>query len=189
LPPRVPGRKGKPHKVCKSCTAAYKQQWAEANSEKVARQKKAYELANPERVVKAKRDCYMANRERYLRECAARKVINRDEINARNRELFAARHEPMIGRIKRRVEREKNASGTFTKENEAELLVAQCGKCAGCHSLLMGKYHVDHIVPLVHGGSHWPENRQILCVTCNHRKGTRMPDEWARIIERNQITQ
>ncbi len=160
--------------------AAYKQRWAEANREKVNAQKRAYATAHPDRVLKSKNECNARNKERYRREAAERKVANRDAINARNRELYAARHEPLIGRIVRRKERELRAEGAFTEEDEQKMLAAQDGKCANCRSEFTKTYHVDHILPLVHGGSHWPSNRQILCATCNHRKGVKLPEEWAQ---------
>jgi 5-methylcytosine-specific restriction endonuclease McrA len=41
-------------------------------------------------------------------------------------------------------------------------------------------YHVDHVVPLVRGGSDDPSNLVIACVPCNLSKGDKLPHEWKR---------
>lgn len=37
---------------------------------------------------------------------------------------------------------------------------------------------VDHVVPLVKGGSNGPDNLVIACSTCNLRKNDKLPHEW-----------
>lgn len=67
------------------------------------------------------------------------------------------------------------------------MIDVQEGKCNSCFSYLVieGKnnYHVDHIMPLVLGGSNWPDNLQLLCPRCNMKKGSKHPDEWRTIVE------
>lgn len=40
------------------------------------------------------------------------------------------------------------------------------------------EYHVDHVIPLVQGGSNGPENLVISCPLCNVSKGGRLPQEF-----------
>ena len=72
--------------------------------------------------------------------------------------------------------------GTHTKEDVAEILKMQRSKCAYCRAKLGKKYHVDHIIPSVKGGSNGRENLQILCALCNHKKHARDPVEFAQSL-------
>jgi 5-methylcytosine-specific restriction endonuclease McrA len=53
--------------------------------------------------------------------------------------------------------------------------VLQRWKCAICHVDVSLSYHLDHITPLAKGGSHSPDNLQLLCATCNVRKSAKDP--------------
>lgn len=46
------------------------------------------------------------------------------------------------------------------------------GKCAQCNA--SGHIHFDHIIPVIKGGSNLLENVQVLCSTCNLKKGSRI---------------
>lgn len=79
----------------------------------------------------------------------------------------------------KRRSRKYSSGGSFTKEEIAELYEKQSGICVYCHADLSGKnYHIDHIMPIVLNGSNSIENLQLLCPTCNFRKGGLHPDEW-----------
>jgi hypothetical protein len=43
-----------------------------------------------------------------------------------------------------------------------------CQLCGAVHNL-----EIAHIIPLSRGGSNTPQNLQVLCATCNRRKGNR----------------
>ena len=58
--------------------------------------------------------------------------------------------------------------------------LAQRWKCAACQCAIRKRYHIDHIVPLAKGGRHEPRNIQLLCATCNLRKGAKPPEEFMR---------
>ena len=65
--------------------------------------------------------------------------------------------------------RKLNAEGTFTKDDIVRLFDSQGGKCKQCDST--ERLEVDHIIPLAKGGSNWPSKLQILCRSCNAKKG------------------
>lgn len=56
----------------------------------------------------------------------------------------------------------------------AQVLAA--GKCAACGST--EDLQVDHIVPIVRGGSCELDNLQALCAPCNRAKGRKLEGEW-----------
>jgi 5-methylcytosine-specific restriction endonuclease McrA len=73
-----------------------------------------------------------------------------------------------------RIAREKGAEGRITK-SDYEYIMDQCeGKCLSCGST--ENLSIDHIIPIFHGGSNLRENLQILCRSCNSRKGASVDD-------------
>lgn len=85
---------------------------------------------------------------------------NRDKVTARNQ---------------RRRSMKKNAPGSFTAEEWASIKASHGYKCAACKApeTLFEVLTVDHIVPLVAGGTNDPSNIQPLCLRCNSSKGAR----------------
>ena len=76
---------------------------------------------------------------------------------------------------KRRKEREASADGYYTKEDIILLYNIQNHLCYYCMDAISdrspGKYAIDHILPLVYGGSNWPTNLALACMRCNTTKG------------------
>ena len=71
--------------------------------------------------------------------------------------------------------RKRKADGSHTAADIQQLLVLQKSKCAVCHANIANGYHVDHVIPLVSGGSNNKDNLQLLCSTCNLSKGAKHP--------------
>lgn len=87
----------------------------------------------------------------------------------------------------RRRARHAQAVGSFTTQDIRLIRALQGNRCAEptCRkSFEHIKAHIDHIVPLSRGGTNWPRNLQLLCVSCNTRKGARDPIEHAKIMGR-----
>lgn len=74
----------------------------------------------------------------------------------------------------------RGAGGRFTKADIKNLYASQKGLCVYCRSRLGGKYEIDHIEPLARGGSNDRRNIQLLCVSCNRRKGAKDPIAFAQ---------
>ena len=66
----------------------------------------------------------------------------------------------------------QRARPSFNKKDKEFLYKRQERKCNGCkRSLPMDVLHVDHIRAFSKGGSDKPSNLQLLCGTCNGKKG------------------
>jgi 5-methylcytosine-specific restriction endonuclease McrA len=71
-------------------------------------------------------------------------------------------------------------TGKFTATDVTVILKLQRGRCAVCRGKLDAKFHRDHIVPLVLGGSNDRRNIQIACGPCNTKKGGKHPIDFMR---------
>lgn len=75
----------------------------------------------------------------------------------------------------------KNSTGTFNEQQIKALYKVQKGRCAECRvSIAYEKIHRDHIMPLALNGTNHISNIQLLCPSCNLRKGAMHPITWAQ---------
>lgn len=75
---------------------------------------------------------------------------------------------------KNRRERKKNAGGTISKQEWLDVLEKYGNKCLCCGSREF--IQMDHVVPLIVGGSNTIDNVQPLCRSCNSKKGIKVID-------------
>jgi 5-methylcytosine-specific restriction endonuclease McrA len=61
--------------------------------------------------------------------------------------------------------------GAIPQDVKIAVAVRDDGKCRRCGS--RQNLHYDHIIPRARGGTNKKENIQLLCQTCNLRKGVR----------------
>jgi len=84
-----------------------------------------------------------------------------------------------------REARKRGNGGTHTAEDIQDIFKQQRGKCAICAvSLKSISWHVDHVIPVVAGGSNDRRNLQILCAPCNLGKGGKDPIDAMRSLGR-----
>lgn len=140
------------------------QQWREQYPERV----KATRERRAERNKVLQHLYYQVNRERLREQARARELANRPQRNARKTKRRARLH---------------LAGGHYTVTDIERLMVEQSGKCPYCLTEIVGRYHVDHILPLSRGGSNEASNIQLLCPSCNHHKSNKTPSEFLSWLE------
>lgn len=154
---------------CSTCLNINKRKDYYKNFEKRSAAKKEWKNINLKKVKIVKKRYYEENKELLLSLTKKWRKDNPEKVRE-------------IGKISsaNRRARKKRSGGHFNKEDVEKLYKNQKGKCATCLKLLDKKFEVDHIMPLFLGGSNWPKNLQILCISCNRRKQKKHPDQWAR---------
>lgn len=136
------------------------------------------------------KDAIMKRNAKWLRENADKKkeidekyrAENKEKIRAANAKWASENQDARLASWRNRDAMVRNAEGTHTAEDVRAIYDRQGGECVYCGADLSKGYHVDHIMPLILGGSNAPENLQCLCPTCNLRKGPKHPDDWHKEI-------
>jgi 5-methylcytosine-specific restriction endonuclease McrA len=172
---------------CKQCKAAY------ASSEEARERNRLRTLENPqknrdrahkwalehpeENRLRANR-WYKANREKALARDRQRKIDHPEETRARARRTALLHPETVAASSRNRKARARNAEGSHTGADVIEQYNRQKGKCYYCGKQVGKDYQVDHVIPLVLGGSNYPSNLVIACPQCNRAKSAKHPTEF-----------
>ena len=98
-----------------------------------------------------------------------------EKVKAAARKFYLANKHKANEVWHRRRARLLSAQGVVSKGIRQKLMILQKGRCANCGCCVSIKSHLDHVVPLVLGGRHEDLNLQLLCVTCNLKKGGKDP--------------
>jgi hypothetical protein len=182
--------------LCKECNRAASRKWYARNEAKAREAMKAYAEANWEKIKEYKRIWQQENKERYYENHARwrSRAENRKKVNEIGRRWREANRQRQADNVKNwrlanpersrvnlrnRRARKRNAPGKHTVADVERQYEFQRGMCYWCSEPLNGKFHGDHIMPLIKGGSNYPENIVCTCETCNCAKGDRLVySEW-----------
>lgn len=80
--------------------------------------------------------------------------------------------------IKARTQNRRASGDKLRAQHIAGLLEHQKHRCWWCGKRIKGnEYHVDHVIPIVRGGTNALNNLCISCPECNMKKGARLASE------------
>lgn len=143
---------------------------------------------------------YLENREKFLRRARIRYRLMREELKAyarayrrRNRASVQAtimNWRKTNGRVKwteacrRREAAKVKAAIPLTKEEKKQIYTMERRRLR-LKSTTGKMYHIDHIVPLIHGGVHHPANLRVLSISKNSRKGGMITPESIALVAEN----
>ncbi|MGD0020526.1 MAG: HNH endonuclease [Candidatus Limnocylindrales bacterium] len=153
--------------------------YAKHHEEELAKQA-AYRRDRPEAFLAAAARFRAAHREQMREKGREYYAAHRAEAAARHREYAKLHPDRMCVIQHNRRARLLAAPGTHTAADITAQYERQRGRCYWCGAgVSTRKKHVDHVMPLVLGGSNGPENLVIACPSCNHRKQAKHPMDWA----------
>ena len=148
----------------------------------------AYRTANKEKLSVANAAWYASNPAKLKQYVAKYRAKVPEKVKARANAYYEANSEKINARTsaykkdnpeKRRVHvenrRARKGGGKLSIGITDKLLKLQKGKCACCGKPLVGKYHLDHILPLALGGANEDGNIQLLTARCNTQKSAKHP--------------
>ncbi len=159
---------------CKRCVTEYNLEWKKNNREKANSQP----WRKSEKYKARKREERRVFCKRHPEKIREQKKDYREKHPEKNREKRKAYREKYPEKIKAQKQRRRalkmSAPGSFTGAEWLELKKKFNNLCARCGQ--EKPLTVDHVIPLVAGGSNSIDNIQPLCLSCNSAKGTKTID-------------
>ena len=144
---------------CKECMKVYARNYVQKNREMFYQKKKEHYAKNSRRIKMQCHDHYHKNKERYQARQRA--------YQARNPDITKTGH------VNRRA-RLRSAPGKIVIRQWRTLCNWFGNICVACSR--SEKLTLDHVIPLVKGGSNDISNIQPLCLACNLSKSTKIID-------------
>lgn len=156
--------------VCKACAAksdhSYRQKRVEAirqyNRERAQTPRHREIIRKAQCRFRAKPDHREIDRAQYRRDVSTPEGRERIRVKARRRRAII-----------------NGSTRHHTAEDVRLAKEVQGNRCFYCPADVSTTATVDHLIPLIRGGSDGPENIVIACPTCNFRKADRTPEEFA----------
>lgn len=146
--------------------------------EKQKARSRRYYAAHREAILARDRAKYRLNPKNKRAQSRAWRQNNPDKYRAILRRWYHgnleyARERCRVAALRRRAIK-RAANGHATIEQVRARIAYYGERCWICGAPWA---HLDHVLPLVSGGSNWPANIRPACATCNLRKGARHPSE------------
>jgi hypothetical protein len=181
-PELVAAQKKRHYEKHKAKIRAYHREWRMRNMEKMRAYHKQYGIDHAEEISLRTRIWYMKNRLRISELGKLHYQANKERIKANVRDWCKRNPEKVKMHSKVRSQnrraRELAAEGFFTTEDILLAYRSQRGRCWHCGKHVDQKFHADHLIPLKHGGTNWPNNIVCSCSHCNLSKGGKLCYQW-----------
>lgn len=163
---------------CKSCVSNYDSIYSKKNRTKKTQRNRRYYKNNKRRILKTVRKYQEREADKIRLRKRKHYELNKDRIRAKQREYSEQNYD--------KVKEHKNAyrarlAGVENgvKPTLSELIKLVGGICPDCGKKPQ-KWTEDHITPISLGGPNTWWNVRALCLSCNSRKGSLHPDEYAK---------
>lgn len=177
--------------LCRSEHAHHQRRYRVGCPEKTAENNRRYNAKNHAKRAALNRLYYAVHREEIRHHRAERReeiaeydrlycAAHRDERRASNTAYDVAHPGKRAACCRNYRARKRGAPGTHTAADTRAQYDRQKGRCYWCGAkIAWRKKHVDHVIPLVLGGSNAPANLVISCPTCNQKKHAKHPMDFA----------
>ena len=193
---------------CKECSKKRHKQWRENNKNNIKESKKQYFNKNKNIILEKHKQYYIKNKEyisnqkKKYRENNKEKLQKISKIWRENNREYSIKYlklwyennkeyniqyrnnhrDKMLQYEHKRNANKLNQLG-FLPYNYIQILEERDTYCKYCnlHIKIYG-YHIDHIIPLSKGGLHDINNLQLICASCNHKKGNKLEEEFITIL-------
>jgi 5-methylcytosine-specific restriction endonuclease McrA len=164
---------------CTICFAKHESGRYAANPAKILAKNRRWRINNPEKTAELQRKWRALNPERSSAIKKKWQDANPEKTSIKGRRWRLANKDRCLVHKHTRRTKEHDNGGRHTHQDIADILASQDGKCAYfayCKTELTPQNkHIDHIMPIVAGGSNNRSNIQLLCRPCNCSKGARDP--------------
>ena len=155
--------------LCKECSTKQALQWSAKNKEKRKQISAKYRLANIEKCKQA-----VIKSQNLHPETPKKWVEKNKEKTKRYKRDWAIRHPEQNKTIKSvNKANRRGASGKYSQKQINNLLISQKCKCVVCRGCIKTAFERDHIFTIALGGDNNITNIQLLCPTCNRKKGAK----------------
>lgn len=168
---------------CKACEKLYRDQFLATNYERELIRKRQYHSDNREKLLAGKREKYNADKKTYLARSKKYRDENKELVAQKQKQYFQENPEVLRHAARlRKVRKKTNGIFLVTLKDEQRLRSKPCFYCGSYDSI-----QLDHVVPLVRGGTHSIGNLLPACRRCNTQKNKWFITEW-KILKQGWAT-
>lgn len=160
---------------CRKCHAETVRMWKEKNKDKDKEHQAKWRNENKEKKNLITRIWQSLNLDKHRMSSRRYYENHKEKVIATNKRYNEENPESRRTAKFNRRAREESADGKISKREWVELCDKYGNRCLCCGRNDV-KLTLDHVVPLVKGGSNTIENAQPLCQSCNSKKHTKTID-------------